>query len=268
MFAIIKMVTKMKIDKITKQKNGKYKIIFNNKEQLITYDEVILKNNLLQNKELDYEKIHQISLDNEYYNIYNKVLKYISIKMRSLKEINEYLKKFNIDDEEKLKIISKLKEIGLINDKVFVKSFINDRFNLSNDGPLLIKKELLKHDIDSNIIDEFLKEIKEEDINNKLDRLINKKIKSNHKYSNYLLKQKITKDLSNLGFDYNTVLNRVDFCSINDNDILLHEFNKLYKKYSSKLNSPKLELKVRQSLYQKGFKIEQINKLLDEKNVQ
>ena len=87
-------------------------------------------------------------------------------------------------------------------------------------------------------------------------------VRSSHRhYRYYLLKQKITKDLSNLGFDYNTVLNRVDFCLINDNDILLHEFNKLYKKYSSKLNSPKLELKVRQSLYQKGFKIEQINKL-------
>lgn len=258
----------MKIDKIIKQKNGKYKIKFDNQEQLITYDEVILKNNLLQNKDIDYETLQLINLENEYYDVYNKVVKYISLKMRSLKEIKKYLTKFKIAENDKETIINKLETIGLINDKVFTKAFIADRFNLSNDGPLLIKKELLKYDIDSNLIDEYLSCLKEEDVNNKIDKLIKKKIKSNHKYSNSLLKQRIVKDLTNLGFDYHVVLSRVDFYLISDEDILKHEFDKLYKKYSLKLEGSKLELKIKQALYQKGFKMEDINKILNEKNVQ
>lgn len=264
MFAILNVGDKVKIEKIVKQKNSKYKIILDSQEKIITHDEVILKNNLLHNKEITNEMFNKINLDNVYYDVYIKVVKYISTKMRSKKEIDNYLNKFNMEETDKKSIIIKLEEIGLINDEIFTKCFISDRFHLSSDGPLLIKKELLKHDIDEEVIDKYLNKLSNEDIISKLDKLIDKKVKLNHKYSNYLLKQRISKDLSNRGFEYNMILSRINLKLIEDDDLLKKEFNKLYNKYKVKLTSPKLELKVRQSLYQKGYKIEDINKLLDE----
>ena len=91
----------MKIEKLKRLPSGKYKIIFDNDEKMITYDDVILKNNLLFNREVDKEKLRDINLDTEYYNIYNKVLNYIVKRKRSIKEIKEYLKKFYLSEEDK-----------------------------------------------------------------------------------------------------------------------------------------------------------------------
>ena len=44
---------KLKIDKIIKLNNGKYKLLLENKEVLYTYDNVILSSNILYTKELD-----------------------------------------------------------------------------------------------------------------------------------------------------------------------------------------------------------------------
>ena len=191
----------MKIEKITKLKSGKYKLQFDNDDTLLTYDEVILENNLLQHKEIDYDFFHKLKVDNDYYDVYNRVVKYISTKMRSKKEISNYLKKFNLKKEDQQKIIDRLINIGLINDENFTKSFINDRFNLSKDGPLAIKKSLQNHDINEEMIDKYLSKIENQAIIDKIDKIVSKKIKTNNRYSNYVLKQKLIKELNNLGFD-------------------------------------------------------------------
>lgn len=250
-----------------KLKSGKYRLQFDNNENLLTYDEVILENNLLQNKEIDYELFNKLKVDNDYYDIYDKVIKYISTKMRSKKEITNYLKKFNLKKDDQQKIIDKLINIGLINDESFAKSYINDRFNLSKDGPLVIKKSLLNYGIDEGVIDKYLLKIEVNEIVNKIDKIVLKKIKSNKRYSNYVLKQKLIKELHNLGFDYETSLDRVDKLLEKNDFILEREFEKNYQKYRNKLNDTELKYKIKQVLYQKGFEIEEINALLSKKNL-
>ena len=78
----------MKIEKIIKTNNGKYKVELDNKEKIVTYDDVIINNNLLYKKEINSEILNKINNDTSYYNIYNKVIKYINIRLRSEKEIN------------------------------------------------------------------------------------------------------------------------------------------------------------------------------------
>ena len=52
----------MKIEKIKKLSNGKYKIELDNKEKITTYDEVILEENILYKKEIDNELINKINI--------------------------------------------------------------------------------------------------------------------------------------------------------------------------------------------------------------
>ena len=257
----------MIIKKIVKLKNGKYKLLMDDNSFVITYDEVILKYNLLSNKNISDQLFLKLSKDNNYYDVYNKTIKYISVKMRSLKEINDYLKKYNLTKTELKSIINKLKEIGFINDENYTKAYINDSFNLTKKGPLLIKKELLKHDINETLIDEYLSKITKIEYQDKIDKLILKKIKSNNKYSNYILKQKLIKELINLGYNYDLIIDRIDYLLINDFEILNKEFDRVYKKYVDKLNNNELNYKIKQYLLKKGFDIGKINELLEEKNV-
>ena len=81
----------MKIKTIKKQ-NNKYIIELENKN-IITYDEIIIKNNILYKKELTQEQIKQIEKQNEFYEIYEKTKKYVNKKLRSEKEQNTTLSK-------------------------------------------------------------------------------------------------------------------------------------------------------------------------------
>ena len=86
----------MKIIKYQKLKSNKYKVVLDNEEEITLYDNVILDNNLLITKEIN--NIDDILKQNDYYDAYFISIKYISRKLRTNKEIYNYLKnKFDLD---------------------------------------------------------------------------------------------------------------------------------------------------------------------------
>ena len=163
------------------------------------------------------------------------------------------------------KIIDLLKLNNLINDNLFVKSYIYDKINLSNYGPNKIKRDLLNYNIDDSIINSEIENIDKNLIINKIDKLVNKKINSNNKYSNYILKQKLIIYLIDLGFDKDDivlVLNNYDFY---DDDLIYKNYDKLYKKLSQKYSDKILYQKIKEKLYRMGFSLSQIDKVINEK---
>ena len=251
----------MNIEKIIKLKNNKYKIVFDDHE-ITTYDNVILDNNLLYKKNIDKENYDKIIKDTNYYDIYNKCVKSILKKRKSEKEIKEYLDKFNIDNKDK--IISKLKEINLINDRDFTRAYINDKIYLSKCGINKIKNDLINLGIDIIIINEELSNIDKSIFQDLLEKQVLKKIKNNTKYSNYQLKQKILNEMINLGYEKEDILSIIDVNIISDNEILEKEFNKIYNKLKTKYSGYELNQKIKQKLTIKGFKVDDINKKIEE----
>ncbi|MCI9084762.1 MAG: hypothetical protein HFH46_04030, partial [Bacilli bacterium] len=145
----------MKIEKI-KKTGSKYKITLDNGEVINTYDDVILENNLLYDKNIDSDLFNKINNDTVYYESYNKAIKMISRRLRSENEIYVYLNKCKVVDTDIVKIIDTLKRIGLINDYNFAKAYTNDRINLSLDGPFKIARSLEEYKVDSDIINEMI----------------------------------------------------------------------------------------------------------------
>ncbi len=252
----------MKVDKISKTRSNKYKVSFDNNEKIITYDDVIINNNLLNDGKIDEKKLSKIFEDTEYFDIYNKVIKFVSKKMRSEKEVINYLDKFELKESDQKKIINNLKKINLINDITFSKAFVTDRFNLSNDGPLKIKKELLAHSIDDEVIDDAISYICEGEICDKITKLVVKKINQNKKDSKYVLRQKIIYDLNSKGYDRNLVSDIFDANCSDNNSAIDYNYNIFIKR------EPKIDRKkMFQKLYKKGFSMDEINSFLNEKNM-
>lgn len=195
----------MKIEKYESINNGQYKIYLSDGTILKINSDVIINNNLLYKKEIDNTLLNKILKENDNANIYNKCVKYISVRLRSKKEIIDYLKKLNIDNTAD--IIDKLTKNNLINDEVFTKAFIKDKINFTSYGPYRIRQELNKYNIDNEIIDKHIKDIDEEILIGKIDKQINKMIKSNRKYSGNILKSKIYNNLYNNGFDKDMIIN-------------------------------------------------------------
>ncbi|MBQ9071621.1 MAG: RecX family transcriptional regulator [Bacilli bacterium] len=254
----------MKIDKIIKMKDNKYKIYIDG-ESFITYDNVILDNDLLYKKDIDNKFYNKLINDTKYYDIYNKTVKYILKKKRSEKEINEYLVKSEVNEKDINKIITKLKDIRLINDIEYCKSYINDKVYLSKNGINKIRIDLLEQNIPIEIIEQELKNIDSDILNDRLEKLIIKKINSNKKYSNFHLKQKILMEMINLGYPKEKILQIIDNNLEDDDKIVKREFDKLYTKLKIKYNGYELKNKLKQKLLSKGFDLDIINKLIQEK---
>ena len=254
----------MRIEKIIKMKNNKYKINIDG-QSIITYDNVILDNDILYKKNIDDNLYKKILIDTKFYDIYNKALKYSLKKRRSEKEIFEYLQKEDLSTYDLNNIINKLKKINLINDTDYCRAFINDKINFSNDGINKIKTDLLKQNISIDIINKEIINIDKELLYDKLNKIINKKINLNKNKANLVLKKKILNDMINLGYDYDDINNILLEKFVDDKAILKSKFNILYSKLEKKYNGNELKQKLKQKLFQQGFSYEDINELITKK---
>ena len=249
----------MKIEKITKTKSGKYILELDNNEKIKTFDEVILNNNLLFNKEIDSELVNKINKDNNYYEVYNKVLKFISTKMRSEVEINKYLDKLEVINKQE--IIDKLKNINLINDIAYLKAYVYDKFNLTLIGPYKMKKELLECNLDEQSINEELEKYKDQ-IPDRINKLINKKLKTNKK-SIYMFKQKVINELIDLGYEKETILEELNKFNLNETNNIKKDYDIIYKKLSKKYQDNELKYQIKNKLYSKGYSLDNINEVIE-----
>ena len=252
----------MKILKYKKIKN-KYRVYFDNDIKIDLNDNIILRYELLLKKEIDNKTFDKLVLDNNKEDIYNKAVNYISIKIRSREEIYNYLNKKGYEKEDIVNTINRLEKNNLINDDLYIKSYIHDKFYLSSDGLNKIKKYLIDLRLDESIIDKYIEEIDREDIIDKLNKLVDKKIKSNKTYSGNILRMRLINYFYELGYNKSDIEEVLNNKSLVDIDNGIKEYNKLYNKYSKKLEGYELENLIRNKLYQKGYDLNEIKKNID-----
>lgn len=243
----------MKIVKFTKKKNGQYLILLEDDRKITLHEDLILKRDLLLKKEIDEEDIICLITENNNYLAYDNAIKYIGIKMRSISEVEEYLKKREIDEKIMQEIIEKLIKQGYLNDKIYSTCYVNDKINLSNDGPLKIVEFLRKNKIENTVMEEAISNFSKEIECEKIKKLINKQVKQNTNKGSYLLKQKILSNLVALGYHRELIVDCLNGFEFDEQDIYKREYKKIYDKLSKKYSGKELDYKLRQKLYQKGF---------------
>jgi len=266
MFGTIIFGDNMKINNIKKQANGQYNITFDNNEKILTYDDVILNNNLLYKNEINYDVLKKIMKETSYYDVYNKAINYIANRIRSKQEIETFINKFNLTKGESDTIINNLTKIGFINDQLFAKAYLNDKLKFTNMGPNKIANDLENLGVGASDIQLALDELDYSLVTDKLHKIINKKINKNIKYSKSLLKQKTLLELNNNGFNSDDIVSTYDELCKNTNDILANQYEKVYATLSKKYSDFELNNKIKQKLAQKGFSFQEIIDYIATKN--
>ena len=244
----------MKIVKYEKQKNGMYQVFFDNDYDVDLHEEIILKYNLLIKKEATQKEIDKMLDENNKYIAYNQSIKYLSHKMRSIKETKEHLYKNGFNKDTIDEVIDLLQKEKYLDDDLYSKAFINDKVLLTNDGPNKIKNKLIELGVDKNIIDSNIDIYTKEEQQKKIKKIIDKQISINKSKSANALKNKISNYLYNLGYDKHLILDYLNSVSIKDDkELYKKEYDKIYKKLSRKYSGDDLEFKVKQKLYALGF---------------
>jgi len=204
----------MHIEKYELTKKNKYNVFLSSGE-IITLDErVITENELLLKKEMNKELYDKVINENKVYEMMDIAIKYIGVRLRSIKEIKDYLNKKYEEIELIEFAVSKLIKLGYLDDNKFAKAFIKDKFQFTSMGDYKIKLELEHLGVSYDIIENNISIIDDKSLEDKMKKQIEKMLRTNKKYTGQMLKNKIYTHLVSAGFSKDkvlTILNTYDF---------------------------------------------------------
>lgn len=256
----------MKIKSYKKLKNNCYQITFEgNREDIVLYDDIILKYNLLLKKEISEKELTIMAKENQSLSCYYKAIQYLSTRNRCKKEIYTYLKSKAFCEQDIVKAIQLLEKKGFINEERYLESFVHDQIYLNGNGPTKIKNKLLNLGFSEEQVKQSILKVPESVWQEKLASIIEKKVQSNKKDGIHKIKEKVLSYCYNEGYQKEDILSILDHMEFPKNNATLEkEARKLYMKLQLKYQEPNLSYQVKAKLLNKGFLYEDIEEILSQ----
>ncbi len=161
--------------------------------------EVIFKHHLKVGVELDENDYANIKNESDRITCFSKALAYISSRLKTEKQMKDYLLGKGYSFEVANEAIKKLKDYGYLNDEYFAKTFVE--ITGKNKGSRYIKQQLYAKGVKSSVIDNI--ELSDDDDACKsvcLKWLKNKQLPLEQKD-----KEKLYRFLLGRGFEYDTI---------------------------------------------------------------
>jgi SOS response regulatory protein OraA/RecX len=243
-----------------------YKVHFDNDASYKFHESVIIKYGFLRKKiEVDEEKLACALKDNEYYLALDKGVKYLMVP-HAIYEAKMYLSKY-FDNEIVSKVLEKLLELKLLNDKEYAKYYTQIGIKKLY-GPNKIIDDLITLKVLKEYILEALDEYdKETELINCL-KVLDKYIPTLKKSSKSLGKKKLANYLINKGFSNDIITISIEkngeiLDNICDEDKLLEAAYIKLLRNKKTLSDKEFKAKAIRSLTNKGFSLSQVLKFLE-----
>lgn len=140
---------------------------------------------------------------------YNYAIKYLK-NIKTKKDVYDYLIRKGFTDEETSEICDYIEEVGLVDDDLYVKFFVEDSFRIKNKGTRKIVYELKKRGIDDEKIEEAIEEAGDMEYE-ALKEAYERKLEATKSETDPCKrKNKIIRFLISRGFDYSDIKDIVD----------------------------------------------------------
>lgn len=263
----------MKITRITTQKSNqhRYNIYLTDGDQeefgLSVDENTLIKFNLRKGMELSQEDIERIKSADNIEKSYHDALRYLSYRMRTTKELRDYLQKKTIQAEHIEEIINRLTELDLLNDQQYANMYVTSKICAGTKGPRYIYNELVKKGIPETMIDQALQQYSYTMQLKHATTIAEKRLnrESKHAYQKQL--NLVKAYLQRNGFTSEVIGEALaSFQNQHDDEqewaAILYHGEKLWNRYSKRFTGATLLNKVKAGLYRQGFSIEDINKFI------
>lgn len=253
------MKSEIKILSVEKKKNN-YLITTDDKE-FEADEETIIKYYIFKDKVFTKTEFNKILEEIEINKYFNKSLKFLSYKSRSVSEIIQYLKDVNNKDI----IIERLIKLGYLNDEIYSKNMFEYCLR-NNKGPVYLKNKLLEKGISTELISKTIymydyqseKEVIENIVNKLANRESSKPVKA--------LKLSILSKLHRDGFNLDIaslVISKVNFID-NSDELLKKDYQKQIQKLQDKdIDAYTKKQKIITYLLNKGYDYKKIKDIVE-----
>jgi regulatory protein len=201
------------ITSIVQNKRSEDKVnIYLNDEYWLKLDKnKLLEFQLSKGKLLSHEEKSQIEQEATREKLLDKVLRFISVRPRSVYEVRTYLKlKRQMEDSEIDQVVDMLTSKNYLSDRNFAEWFVTNRLESGLHGKVKIKAELMKKGVSREIINEVLKsqtssDEYQENEEDKIREFVKKALKTIDLSDKQKARQKIYSRLLARGFEYEKV---------------------------------------------------------------
>lgn len=140
---------------------------------------------------------------------YNYAIKYLK-NIKTKKDVYDYLIRKGFTNEETSEVCDYIEEVGLVDDDLYVKFFVEDSFRIKNKGARKIVYELKQRGIDDDKIEEAIEEASDMEYE-ALKEAYERKLEATKSETDpYKRKNKIIRFLISRGFDYSDIKDIVD----------------------------------------------------------
>ncbi|KMY53097.1 recombinase RecX [Bacillus sp. FJAT-27231] len=260
----MKVITKVSLQqKLTDRYN-----IFINEQYAFSVDEsVLIQFGLKKGMELTDEQIAAITRQDAMRKGLNMAIHFLSVRMRSEKEVREFLAKKEIEQEAIEEIVHQLYRMSYLDDREFAKAYTNTQVNTSDKGPKLIERELKEKGINDFLIEEALTTFEADLQIEKAGKLAEKYRQKYRKESPVVQKQKMEQSLMRKGYDWGIIQEAIAGSETEEQEeeqwqALMYQAEKAHRRYS-KFSGGEYRQKMKQTLYRKGFPISEIDKAIE-----
>lgn len=231
--------------------------------------DVLVEYRLQKGMELDDSTINALIQTDTIHKSYTLAINYLSYRMRSEKEIRQYLEEKEVEPEHADEIVKRLHQEKLINDQEFANSLVRTRIMTSSKGPLLVKKELLEKGVSGLEAEEALTYYPFDRQLEKAKKFAEKKLKTNSKKSRRQQVQNVQQTLMQKGFTGDVIQEALadlpeEEAGDEEWEAVVYQGEKLVRKYERKAEGYEKKHKIKGALYRKGFPFELIDRFLDE----
>lgn len=208
----------MKITLILR-KNNRVQIFIDEEYSFSCTENFVIENRLYKDLELSSEELDILKSSAQYSIVELKMFEYATRGLYSKKELKQkttkYCQKrfsFIPNDEFFEKVIKKLERLRIYNSKVSIK-YLTQKYIAQSKGKRFIFSKLLSKGFEKEEIEEELESIKTGNIEDKLQKLLEKKLKTllkSHKGNDFALQQKLYKFGISRGYAYGEIKDVVD----------------------------------------------------------
>jgi len=156
-------------------------------------------------------------MDDAYEKYLNGVLRFLSYRGRSEKEVREYLKKKQAPEEIIEKIIARCMEYGFVNDEKFAKDWTASRAKFRGKSKRIIKMELLQKGVGRELVEKTMSEGEGKKIDDEKQArmLAEKRMERLRGLPREEIFRKLAGFLGRRGFDYEVIKRVIDEVSGN-----------------------------------------------------
>lgn len=171
--------------------------------------ENFIKLNLKVEQELTEAEIIKILKRGEFKKLYDKIIRFATLRPRSRKEIERWFNKHKVYKNIRVELVKKLEKLELVGDEEFAKWWIEQRLAFKPRGKKALFSELMMKGVDRKTIENALSKTELNESDN-AKKLLEKKSYKWRRYKGWDKRKKMRDFLARKGFSWDVIKEAVD----------------------------------------------------------